>query len=110
MMPGPVPGIARPAGRHCARETMEDASPRAGCDGVAHGVSSPGDGNLVHLEPPGQKRPPNTEDPMAEPTDTTTAEPEEQVPDQAVATEHEALVEEDVLVEDVSIDGMCGVY
>ncbi len=27
-----------------------------------------------------------------------------------VAGEPEALVEEDVLIEDVSIDGMCGVY
>ena len=36
----------------------------------------------------------------AEPTEA--AEPE--------ATEAEALVEADLLVEDVSIDGMCGVY
>jgi mycofactocin precursor len=28
----------------------------------------------------------------------------------AVETEDEALVEADLLVEDVSIDGMCGVY
>lgn len=36
------------------------------------------------------------------------------VPEQAVETEatpdDAALVEEDLLVEDVSIDGMCGVY
>lgn len=30
--------------------------------------------------------------------------------DELAAAETEALVEEDLLVEDVSIDGMCGVY
>jgi len=38
--------------------------------------------------------------------------PESVVPveDEALVVEDEALVEEDLLVEDVSIDGMCGVY
>ena len=38
---------------------------------------------------------------------TETAELEAVTPDEV---EEEALVEEDLLVEDVSIDGMCGVY
>ncbi len=43
--------------------------------------------------------------------DTTTAPPpaEVSVEDQAPAAEPE-LVEDDVLVEEISIDGMCGVY
>jgi mycofactocin precursor len=31
-------------------------------------------------------------------------------PDDAVGVDDAALIEEDLLVEDVSIDGMCGVY
>jgi mycofactocin precursor len=31
-------------------------------------------------------------------------------PEETVATPAEDLVEDDLLVEDVSIDGMCGVY
>ena len=41
---------------------------------------------------------------MADPKAATTTAP---VADE---TEHEELVEEELLVEDVSIDGMCGVY
>jgi mycofactocin precursor len=37
--------------------------------------------------------------------DTATLEPTESVP-----AETEALVEEELLVEEISIDGMCGVY
>jgi mycofactocin precursor len=37
--------------------------------------------------------------------------PESAVPaDAAVPEEEDGLIEEDLLVEDVSIDGMCGVY
>lgn len=36
---------------------------------------------------------------------TATVEPTE-----VVETQHETVVEQDLLVEDVSIDGMCGVY
>lgn len=36
--------------------------------------------------------------------------PEVLTTDAEVADEDEVLVEEDLLVEDVSIDGMCGVY
>ncbi len=43
--------------------------------------------------------------PTAEPGQPATVEPSP-TPDPA----HETLVEEDLLVEDVSIDGMCGVY
>lgn len=43
--------------------------------------------------------------PTAEPGQPATLEPSPK-PDQV----HETLVEEDLLVEDVSIDGMCGVY
>jgi mycofactocin precursor len=43
-------------------------------------------------------------DPLVD--ETVAVEPEPQPADSAV----EALVEEDLLVEDVSIDGMCGVY
>lgn len=38
------------------------------------------------------------------------AEPAEAVGTTAVAPGEEELVEADLLVEDVSIDGMCGVY
>jgi mycofactocin precursor len=31
-------------------------------------------------------------------------------PEESATTADEALVEDDLLVEDVSIDGMCGVY
>jgi mycofactocin precursor len=41
---------------------------------------------------------------MADPKAATTTAP---VADE---TDHEELVEEELLVEDVSIDGMCGVY
>ena len=40
---------------------------------------------------------------------TITSDPEELLADTAAAVEGE-LVEDDLLVEDVSIDGMCGVY
>ena len=40
---------------------------------------------------------------MADPTTDTTAEI-------AAETDEQPLVEADLLVEDVSIDGMCGVY
>jgi mycofactocin precursor len=36
--------------------------------------------------------------------------PAAQVRDEAPAAEEEELVEEDLLVEEISIDGMCGVY
>jgi mycofactocin precursor len=36
--------------------------------------------------------------------------PAAQVQDQEVPSDDEELVEEDVLVEEISIDGMCGVY
>ena len=39
-------------------------------------------------------------DPVVEDETTVAVEPDE----------NEALIEEDLLVEDVSIDGMCGVY
>jgi mycofactocin precursor len=39
----------------------------------------------------------------------TTADPDAAVPEAADASEA-ALLEEDLLIEDVSIDGMCGVY
>jgi mycofactocin precursor len=39
-----------------------------------------------------------------------TAAPTETTPDTAPAAVENDLVEEDLLVEDVSIDGMCGVY
>ncbi len=42
------------------------------------------------------------------PTTETTEEPTAAAPEAPSAPE--ALVEEDLLVEDVSIDGMCGVY
>ncbi|MBN8866494.1 MAG: mycofactocin precursor [Solirubrobacterales bacterium] len=35
---------------------------------------------------------------------------QEQDPEAGEATEPDPLVEEELLVEDVSIDGMCGVY
>ena len=47
---------------------------------------------------------------------TVTEPTHDTVEDQPVITDHEAaeesaeLVEEDVLVEEISIDGMCGVY
>ena len=43
---------------------------------------------------------------------TTTAEPrtDAQAPLAPVLEQEEAPVEQDLLVEDVSIDGMCGVY
>lgn len=44
---------------------------------------------------------------MVEPNDTAAADVEEQDPQPAAEPE---LVEADLLVEDVSIDGMCGVY
>lgn len=44
---------------------------------------------------------------MAEPT---TAAPDLETEAPAAAEPEPALVEEDLLVEDVSIDGMCGVY
>ncbi|MDO9407927.1 mycofactocin precursor MftA [Patulibacter sp.] len=47
-------------------------------------------------------------------TDSTTSVPDEDVTTEATATVEApapaALVEQDLLVEDVSIDGMCGVY
>ena len=36
--------------------------------------------------------------------------PQTAPPDADVALEEDGLIEEDLLVEDVSIDGMCGVY
>jgi mycofactocin precursor len=51
---------------------------------------------------------PGKELPMAE---TQTLDPVAAQADAAdVAGEPETVVEEDVLIEDVSIDGMCGVY
>jgi mycofactocin precursor len=45
---------------------------------------------------------------MAEPTtDAVLADTREE---ETAAAEAEALVEQELLVEDVSIDGMCGVY
>jgi mycofactocin precursor len=44
-----------------------------------------------------------------DPIETTEAEAREQTVT-AQAEAPEALVEQDLLVEDVSIDGMCGVY
>ncbi len=50
---------------------------------------------------------------MSEPI-TVTAEPSADQPSAPVETEEtrspDALVEQELLVEDVSIDGMCGVY
>lgn len=46
-------------------------------------------------------------------TSTTTGAPEDAVADTDAVAETpapDALVEQDLLVEDVSIDGMCGVY
>jgi mycofactocin precursor len=45
-------------------------------------------------------------------TVSTAAVPTEEAPapDDAVGVDDVALIEEDLLVEDVSIDGMCGVY
>jgi mycofactocin precursor len=37
-------------------------------------------------------------------------ENEPQTTDEVVVEDTEALVEEDLVIEDVSIDGMCGVY
>jgi mycofactocin precursor len=52
---------------------------------------------------------------MSEPTQQATAEPEvEPAPGEAVTSDGDPtpgpLVEDELLVEDVSIDGMCGVY
>jgi mycofactocin precursor len=48
---------------------------------------------------------------MAEPTTATLdAERDAQAPAAHEPEAPDALVEEDLLVEDVSIDGMCGVY
>jgi mycofactocin precursor len=45
---------------------------------------------------------------MISPTPLTQAAP---APDASEDTDHDAsLVEEDLLVEEISIDGMCGVY
>jgi len=44
---------------------------------------------------------------MPETVDTTTAVLDAEAPETTAEAE---LVEEDLLVEDVSIDGMCGVY
>jgi len=45
-------------------------------------------------------------------TVSTAAVPTEEAPahDDAAGVDDVALIEEDLLVEDVSIDGMCGVY
>ena len=40
----------------------------------------------------------------------TTEVHEDTAPDEEAGAREEPLVEEDLLVEDVSIDGMCGVY
>ena len=42
--------------------------------------------------------------------DPVTNEQDAQTADEPVAASVEKLVEDDLLVEDVSIDGMCGVY
>jgi mycofactocin precursor len=47
-----------------------------------------------------------TEQAVMEATETAVAEPD----DRDLAAEDEALVAEELLVEEVSIDGMCGVY
>ncbi|MFT7599578.1 MAG: mycofactocin precursor [Acidimicrobiales bacterium] len=41
--------------------------------------------------------------------DTTVAETDVETPDQTSESES-VLIEEDLLVEEISIDGMCGVY
>jgi mycofactocin precursor len=48
-----------------------------------------------------------TEQAVLEPAATAVAEPEDQ---NLVAADDEALVADELLVEEVSIDGMCGVY
>jgi mycofactocin precursor len=45
----------------------------------------------------------------AEATTSEVADPAGAVPNGS-GSDHRSLVEEDLLVEDVSIDGMCGVY
>jgi mycofactocin precursor len=47
---------------------------------------------------------------MAEMTEISTDTSIEAVADEQPPVPEESLVEEDLLVEDVSIDGMCGVY
>jgi mycofactocin precursor len=47
---------------------------------------------------------------MTDPTATQADEPELAADTTDDATREPALVESDLLVEDVSIDGMCGVY
>ncbi|HTW03949.1 MAG TPA: mycofactocin precursor MftA [Streptosporangiaceae bacterium] len=53
-----------------------------------------------------------TEQAVMEPAATAVAEPEDEnlVAGEDVAGEDEALVAGELLVEEVSIDGMCGVY
>ncbi|HUA31131.1 MAG TPA: mycofactocin precursor MftA [Streptosporangiaceae bacterium] len=48
-----------------------------------------------------------TEQAVMEPAATAVAEPEDQ---NLVAGDDEALIADELLVEEVSIDGMCGVY
>lgn len=43
-------------------------------------------------------------------TTITTAEPEPVVEDQPPAVAHEEPVVEELIIDDLSIDGMCGVY
>ncbi|HEV7752742.1 MAG TPA: mycofactocin precursor MftA [Baekduia sp.] len=47
---------------------------------------------------------------MVENTTVPTAAAEDATDDAVIAPRTEMLVEDDLLVEDVSIDGMCGVY
>lgn len=43
-------------------------------------------------------------------TEPTTGQAVEQAPVEIQAADPDGVVEEDVLVEEISIDGMCGVY
>ena len=45
-----------------------------------------------------------------EPTETATMDPDASETDSPGAEPIEALVEDELLVEEISIDGMCGVY
>jgi len=47
---------------------------------------------------------------MLDPTAASPPEPEREPDPQPPAASDDALIEADLLVEDVSIDGMCGVY
>jgi mycofactocin precursor len=47
---------------------------------------------------------------MTGPVDTTAPDADERLDEHAAVAAEPELLEDDLLVEDVSIDGMCGVY